>query len=150
VAQSATARVVRVIDGDTLKVRLTTGQAVTIRLIGIDTPETHKPRTPVQCGGEAATASMKKLAFSHGIGRIVTLKSDPTQDRIDRYGRLLAYVNGGNSDFGRTMISSGWAKLYVFKRPFRRVNAYRRAQESAKTAKRSLWRACGGNFHRAR
>lgn len=148
-AQTTQARVVRVIDGDTLKVRLATGPAVTVRLIGIDTPETRKPGTPVQCGGLAATARMKKLAFRRGVGRTVTLKSDPSQDRVDLFGRLLAYVNGGGVDFGRTMISAGWAKTYVFRTEFLRVSAYRRAQASAKAAKRSVWRTCGGNFHRA-
>jgi len=147
---SAKARVVRVIDGDTLKVGLTTGQAVTVRLIGIDTPETRKPRTLVQCGGLAATARMKKLAFSKGIARTVTLKSDPSQDRADRFGRRLVYVNGGGVDFGRSMLSSGWAKTYVYRRKFVRVSTYRRAQASAREGKRGVWRTCGGNFHRAR
>jgi len=149
-AQTAKARVIRVIDGDTLKVRLTAGQTVTVRLIGIDTPETRKPRTPVQCGGLAATTRMKKLAYSKGIGRIVTLTSDPSQDHADRFGRRLAYVDGGGVDFGRTMLSSGWAKTYVFRTEFLRVTTYRRAQASARAAKRGVWRRCGGNFHRAR
>ncbi len=149
-AHTAKARVVRVIDGDTLKVRLTTGQTVTVRLIGIDTPETRKPGTPVQCGGLDATARMKKLALRNGSGRSVTLRSDPTQDRVDRFGRVLAYVNAGATDFGRTMVSSGWAKVYVFERSFQRAAAYRRAQASGKAHRRGVWRKCAGNFHRAR
>ena len=64
---------------------------------GIDTPETRKPGTPVECGGLGATARMKKLAMRNGTGRTVTLTSDPTQDAVDRFGRLLAYVNGGGA-----------------------------------------------------
>jgi len=149
-AQTARARIVRVIDGDTLKVRLASGPTVTVRLIGIDTPETRRPATPVECGGPDATARMKQLAFSRGIGRIVDLMSDPTQDRLDRYGRVLAYVRGGGVDLGRSMISSGWARTYVFRRDFARVGTYRRAQASARAASRGVWRKCGGNFHRAR
>ena len=149
-ARSRTARVVRVIDGDTLKVRLTTGQTATVRLIGIDTPETRKPGTPVECGGRDATARMKKLAMRNGAGRAVTLTTDPTQDAVDRFGRLLAYVNGGGVDFGRTMISSGWAKTYVYEREFARVTTYRRAQASARAARRGVLRKCGGDFHSAR
>lgn len=148
--QTSKARVVRVIDGDTLKVRLTTGRTVNVRIIGIDTPETRKPGTRVECGGLDATARMKRLAFRKGIGRVVMLRSDPTQDRVDRFDRLLAYVSAAGVDFGRTMISSGWAKVYVFKRDFLRVGTYRRAQASAKAAKRGVWRKCGGNFHRTR
>ena len=149
-AQTAKARVVRVIDGDTLKVRLATGQSATVRLIGIDTPETRKPGTAVQCGGADATARMKKLALRKGRGRSVTLTTDPTQDVFDTYGRLLAYVSAGGSDVGRSMVASGWAKVYVFKTDFRRVATYRKAQASVKAAKRGVWRKCGGNFHRAR
>jgi endonuclease YncB( thermonuclease family) len=151
-AVSAKARVVRVIDGDTIKVKLATGQTVTVRLIGIDTPETVKPGTAVECGGRSATARMKQLALRNGVGRSVTLTSDPTQDAADRYGRVLAYVKGGGADFGRTMVSSGWAKTYVYERDFGRVVAYRKAQSSARRARpgRGVWRACGGDFHRAR
>ena len=151
-ALTATARVVRVIDGDTLKVRLATGRRVTVRLIGIDTPETVKPGTAVECGGRSATARMKKLALRNGVGRRVTLTTDPTQDAVDRYGRVLAYVSGGGADFGRSMVASGWAKTYVYEQSFRRVGTYRRAQAAAKKAKpgRGVWRTCGGNFHRAR
>ena len=149
-ARSVEARIVRVIDGDTLKARLTTGQTLNVRLIGIDTPETRKPGTRVQCGGPDATARVKKLAYRNGVGRTVTLRTDPTQDLVDRFGRLLAYVDAGGLDFGRAMISSGWAKVYVYERGFERVSTYRRTQASGKAAKRGVWRKCGGNFHRAR
>jgi endonuclease YncB( thermonuclease family) len=151
-AVTAKARVVRVIDGDTLKVKLASGQAVTVRLIGIDTPETVKPGTAVECGGRDATARMRRLALRNGKGRAVTLTTDPTQDTVDRYGRVLAYVKGGGADFGRSMVSSGWAKTYVYSQDFQRVGAYRRAQTSARKARpgRGVWRTCGGNFHRAR
>ena len=86
------------------------------------------------------------------LGRRVTLTTDPTQDAVDRFGRVLAYVRGGGADFGRSMVSSGWAKTYVYGRDFQRVDTYRAAQSSARKARpgRGVWRACGGNFHRAR
>lgn len=148
VALTSTARVVRVVDGDTLNVRLPTGATVNVRLIGIDSPETRKAGTRVQCGGPAATARMKRLALRGGTGRTVTLTTDPTQARADRYDRPLVYVSAGGVDFGRTMISSGWAKVYATSPPFARAAGYRRAQASAKAARRGAWRTCGGNFHR--
>jgi endonuclease YncB( thermonuclease family) len=148
--QTFSARVVRVVDGDTLKVKLAASTTLTVRLIGIDAPETHKPGTPVECGGPQATARMRKLAMRSGVGRAVTLTSDPTQDRMDRYGRMLAYVSAAGVDFGRTMITSGWARTYVYGREFARAAAYRRAQASATAAKRGVVRACGGDLHRAR
>jgi endonuclease YncB( thermonuclease family) len=142
------ARVTSVIDGDTLKVRFADGTKATVRLIGIDTPETRKPGTPVQCGGRDATARMKKLALRDGKGRSVTITTDPTQDLTDRYGRLLSYVSAGATDFGRAMVASGWAKTYVYDVDFQRVSAYRSAQRAAKSAHKGVHRTCAGNFHR--
>jgi len=149
-ARSSDARVVRVIDGDTLKVRLATGTQATVRLIGIDTPETRKPGTPIECGGVDATARMRKLALRRGRGVSVLLRTDPTQARRDRFGRLLAYVSRAGVDFGRSMVLSGWAASYVYEVDYQRVGAYRSAQSSAKAAPRGVWRTCGGDFHRPR
>jgi micrococcal nuclease len=148
-ALSVPARVTSVIDGDTLKVRFANGVRTTVRLIGIDTPETKRPGTPVQCGGRAATARMKRLALRHGTGRAVTITTDPTQDMTDRYGRLLAYVGAAGTDLGRAMVSSGWAKTYVYRVDFRRVGAYRSAQRSARSAGRGVFGACAGDVHRS-
>lgn len=147
-AIKASARITSVVDGDTVKVRFANGAKATVRLIGIDTPETKKPGTPVQCGGRAATARMKKLAMRNGRGRRVTITTDPTQDLRDRYGRLLAYIGASGTDFGRTMVSSGWATTYVYKVRFQRVNDYRSAERSAGSARRGVHRRCAGNFHR--
>jgi len=89
-----------VVDGDTVKVRAFRAgrRTYTVRLIGIDTPETKRPATPVECGGKEASASMLRLSFSApkdsdgdglldregGKGRRVTLTTDPTQDAFDR------------------------------------------------------------------
>ena len=75
------ARVTRVVDGDTLKVRLADGRRKTVRVLGIDTPETKKPGTPVECGGPQATAAMERLALQGGgyaaKGRDVVLVGRP-------------------------------------------------------------------------
>lgn len=143
------ARVSSVIDGDTLKVKLADGTKTTVRLIGIDTPETKKPGTSVQCGGRDATARMKRLALRNGRGRTVTITTDPTQGLTDRYGRLLSYVGSGGTDFGRTMVASGWATTYVYGGvDFQRVRAYRSAQRSAKAARKGVYRKCASSFHR--
>lgn len=143
------ARVISVIDGDTLKVKLADGTKTTVRLIGIDTPETKQPGTPAPCGRRDATARMKRLALRrNGKGRMVTITTDPTQDLTDRYGRLLSYVSAGATDFGRTMVASGWATTYVHRVDFQRVSAYRDAQRSAKSARKGVYRTCASNFHR--
>jgi micrococcal nuclease len=79
-------RVTHVVDGDTIDVAMPEGDEETVRYIGIDTPETVKPDTPVQCGGPRAHAANERLVG----GRTVTLRFDA--ERRDVYGRLLAYV----------------------------------------------------------
>ncbi len=117
-----------------------------MRLIGIDTPETHRPGTPIECGGPRASRSMHRMADR----RRVTLVTDPTQDRYDRYGRLLAYAIRGRVDLNRAQVRGGWAKVYVYGGvPFKRVATYRRAAASARSEDRGVWRRCRGDFHSA-
>jgi micrococcal nuclease len=80
------ARVTHVVDGDTIEVELPDGSDEDVRYIGIDTPETVKPGTPVQCGGPKAHEVNEQLVG----GRDVRLRFDA--ERRDVYGRLLAYV----------------------------------------------------------
>lgn len=87
-AASVKVRVDRVIDGDTLVVSQG-GKLVTVRVLGIDTPETVKPGAPVDCGGPEASARTKKLLPA---GSSITLVDDPNQPVVDRYGRRLAHV----------------------------------------------------------
>jgi micrococcal nuclease len=125
---------------------------VTVRLIGVDTPETRKPRTPVECGGPQATESMRSLGLERdGTGRAVWLITDPTQDRKDRYGRLLAYVVdiARGQDLGGAQVSRGWSTTYVYDQPFQRLAGYQRRQRAARNADRGAWSLCDGNFHRS-
>ena len=79
--------VTRVVDGDTLWVN-TEGGDTKVRLIGVDTPELLDPRSPVQCFAQEASDFTKSAL----TGQVVYLEYDPSQDSVDRYGRLLAYV----------------------------------------------------------
>jgi micrococcal nuclease len=81
-----TARVTDVVDGDTIEVELADGSREDVRYIGIDTPESVKPDTPVQCEAHRASEANEALVG----GRTVTLRFD--DERRDDYGRLLAYV----------------------------------------------------------
>jgi micrococcal nuclease len=157
-----TGRVTQVIDGDTIKVRYD-GRVKTVRVIGIDTPESHKPNVPLECGAKEATSSAFRWAFAkqldfdkdglydHGReGRTVTLRTDNSQSKLDQYGRLLAYVSRGSSDFGRTQVSKGWAQLFVFEsNPFKRFASYDKSAKAAQAAGRGIWNSCGGDFHSA-
>jgi Micrococcal nuclease (thermonuclease) homologs len=79
--------VVRFSDGDTITVDMN-GKHETVRMIGVDTPETHHPNRPVQCYGPAASAYTKNLIGNQKV----RLEADPTNQNRDRYGRLLRYV----------------------------------------------------------
>src|SRR5512139_3444458 len=81
------AKVVRVVDGDTIKVKI--GRVTeTVRLIGVDTPETVHPNRPVEYFGREASTFTKRKAQ----GKRVWLEDDPECTNRDRYGRLLRYV----------------------------------------------------------
>lgn len=133
-AEKFGAAVESVTDGDTLVLKTASGREVKVRLIGIDTPEVYGG---VECGGRAASAAMGRIATGP-----VTVRTDPTQDRIDRYGRLLAYVNKGPLDLGRAMIARGFASTYVYDKVFLRYPAYNRSERAAKSSDRGSWDHC--------
>ncbi len=83
---SASVQVVRVIDGDTIQVCCVFGDRVTVRYIGVDTPETHHPMRGVERYGMEAAEANRKLVD----GKTVRLEFDVQQ--LDKYGRTLAYV----------------------------------------------------------
>ncbi len=131
--------VTKVVDGDTIKVRLRPGVVKTVRLIGIDTPEVYGR---VECGGRKASRSLKAML---PVGSRVRMVSDPTQARTDRYGRALRYVTKASSgrDMNRAQLAKGWANVYVYAHdPFRRVRSYRDAQRFARNHRLGIWRLC--------
>jgi micrococcal nuclease len=139
--------VVRPVDGDTLVARAG-GRTFYVRLLGIDTPETHRPGTPVECGGPQASAHMNALAPA---GTRIRLETDPTQDRLDRYGRLLAYVWLPGGRLAETEeLESGWAMTYVYHgHPVELFSRLAAAARDARAARRGVWALCGGDFHSA-
>lgn len=135
--------VVSVTDGDTIKIQRD-GAKETLRLIGLDSPETKDPRKPVQCFGVEATAHAKDLLD----GTSVWLTTDPTQDAVDRYGRTLAYVWMADGRlFDWVMIDDGFAHEYTYDLPYEYQDAFKAAERRAREAGRGLWSAatCAGN-----
>jgi micrococcal nuclease len=133
--------VLEVTDGDTFHIRRG-GRDVTIRLIGIDTPEVFGGQ---ECGGAEASDSMGNL-LPPGVR--VKLIRDRSQDNVDRFGRLLRYVERGKKDIGRKQIGLGWAEVFVFEKPFKRKRLYRRAEGYAANSSSGVWGLCGGDFHK--
>jgi micrococcal nuclease len=151
-----------VVDGDTIRVRRAE-VSLTVRLLGIDSPESKHPARPIECGAREATASLLRLLFSgardtdgdsladepNGRGRYVMLETDRSQDRFDRYGRLLAYVRlRGGRLVQRVQLLRGWARVYVFGRPFRLARRFRGWERRARRRGAGVWGLCGGDFDR--
>lgn len=133
---------VRVIDGDTVEVQVD-GDKQTVRLIGIDTPETKAPQKPVECFGLEATAKLKELIER----REIYLESDPTQQDRDRYDRLLRYIflpNGTNINL--EMIRQGYAYEYTYDVPYKYQTEFENAQFDARNRNLGLWNesTCNG------
>jgi micrococcal nuclease len=136
----------KVVDGDTLWVQRD-GQTVKLRLIGIDTPETHDPRKPVQCFGEAAATQ----AQSRLTGRQVLLETDESQGLLDKYGRELVYVWVDGELFNLEMIKAGFAHEYTYDAPYRYQQQFQTAQRAAAASGAGLWASdtCGGDTTKA-
>lgn len=135
--------VVAVVDGDTIKVA-SQDTVETLRLIGMDTPETKDPRKPVQCFGAEAAAKAAELLS----GRQVHLEADPTQGERDKYGRLLRYVwREDGLFFNEWMIRNGYAHEYTYATPYRYQADFRAAQRDAADHQRGLWSpaTCAGD-----
>lgn len=145
-----TGTVQQVVDGDTVRVRVR-DQDVVVRLVGIDTPEVRHPQRGEECFGPEASARAGGLMPR---GATVRLRSDPTQDVRDRFGRLLAHVyNGGATgadSVNRRLVAEGMARVYVYDRvPFTHVAAFQRAEQRARQEREGLWGPpCNGGAER--
>lgn len=130
-----TATVVKVVDGDTLSVSFG-DKNETVRIIGINSPETVDVRKPVECFGQKAS----EIAKSELTGKTVQLEQDPTQGDRDKYSRLLRYVwLDANTDFGALMVKSGYAYEYTYNTPYKYQNEYKALQKEAAENKSGLW-----------
>lgn len=131
-------RVVRVIDGDTIRVRLDSpAESRGVRYIGVDTPETVKPGEPVQCFGKAASDFNRRLV----AGRRVRLVLG--RERRDRYGRLLAYVRLQSGPLVEdALLRGGYARTLTIPPNDDRARHFAALERKARGERRGLWRAC--------
>jgi len=125
-------KVVRVIDGDTIK--LENGEVV--RYIGIDTPETVHPSKPVQCFGKEASDKNRELVE----GKLVKLEKDITDQ--DKYGRLLRYVWLGDLFVNDYLVREGYAYVYTYPPDVKYSEQFAQAQQEAEGNDRGLWAGC--------
>ncbi len=130
--------VVRVVDGDTVVVRVAQ-VTETVRLIGIDTPETVKPDTPVQCFGPEASHHLKELLAP---GTAVDLARD-TEAR-DHFGRLLVYLwRASDRRFvNLDLVAGGYARTLDIAPNLAHRRDFATAAADARAEGRGLWSAC--------
>jgi|RhiMetdeSRZDD1v2_1073273.scaffolds.fasta_scaffold773383_2 micrococcal nuclease len=133
--RGSNALVTRVVDGDTVEVDFR-GRTLTVRLIGIDTPESVAPEQPVQC------FALRASAYTTGRleGARVRLQFD--LERIDPFGRTLAYVWLGDELFNETLVREGYAFVTTYPPNVRYVDRFRAAQREARSARRGVWDRC--------
>ncbi len=133
--ERVTARVTRVVDGDTIEVRLG-GETEDVRYIGVDTPESVKPDTPVECYALRASHYNEALV-DHETVRLVF-----DAERRDVYGRLLAYVYLGDRFVNADLVRRGYATTLTIPPNDRFAALFDRLQDEAANAGRGLWDAC--------
>jgi micrococcal nuclease len=135
-AADRSVRVVEVIDGDTIVVRDRRGRDTTVRMLGVDTPETKHPTKGVECfGPEASAYTHARLA-----GRAVRLRTDT--EHHDHYGRLLATVVVDGRSFSRELLAQGYARFLVIAPNTRDGHELLLTELAARRAERGLWGAC--------
>lgn len=148
-----TATVTNVVDGDTIDVEITgrtegpaageagIGSEYRVRLIGIDTPESVRPGTPVECFGKEASDAAEALLD----GAEVRLVKDV--EETDRYDRLLRYVYLEGEMANARLVANGYASAYTYPPNIRWSELFVQLEREAREGNRGLWspETCSGN-----
>ena len=130
-------KVVEFYDGDTIAVNMN-GVKEKVRLIGVDTPETHDPRKAVQCFGQAASDFTKRTIGDSAL----RLEADPINQNRDRYNRLLRYVYLPDGRLlNAEIIKQGYGFAYL-SFPFTKSDEFRKYQTEARESNLGLWSSC--------
>lgn len=136
--EGANGRIVKVIDGDTVDVSMN-GHTERVRLIGIDTPETKKPNTPIQCFGPEASARTKELL---PVGTPVLVQRDV--EARDPYGRLLGYVYRTSDQLfvNEELIVNGFARPLSIAPNTAFASQFAGDAQLAQSTQKGLWGEC--------
>ncbi len=148
ISDSTTVTVTNVVDGDTVDIEYQNGSTDTVRLLGVDTPETYGSVSPgefegvpdTQAGREclqAAGENASAYATDRLAGQTVTLQFDSQADRRGDYGRLLAYVQVDGSNFNYGLVERGHARVYDS--TFSKSDSFYSAESAAQSAERNVW-----------
>ncbi|UWG48669.1 Endonuclease YncB, thermonuclease family [Halanaeroarchaeum sp. HSR-CO] len=141
--------ITHVVDGDTVEARFPNGETATLRLLGVDTPETaHDRITPDEYEGVPDTVAGRDHLFEWGEratafateeleGETVRIAVDESADRRGGYGRLLVYVYADGKNFNERLLREGYARLYDT--PFSLRSEFEAAETEARNDERGLW-----------
>lgn len=133
------ATVAHVVDGDTIDVEIG-GRTERVRLTGIDTPETKKPNSPVECWGPEASAFTESLL---PVGTVVRIERDIVGR--DDYGRLLGYVylvDRSDLFVNLEIVEQGFAQPLTIEPNSAFAPAFAAAARRAERSDRGMWGAC--------
>ncbi|MFC4782839.1 thermonuclease family protein [Nocardioides sp. MAHUQ-72] len=144
-AGARTATVVRVVDGDTLELRVPegtrgvpVGDRTPVRLLEIDTPESVEPGAPVECYAKRAAAELERLAPPGSKVWVL-----PDKDLVDPYGRTLLYVWNADGEFvNLELVRSGAARSVLYEPNDRYIGLMRRAEAQARDRGSGVWGRC--------
>jgi micrococcal nuclease len=129
----ATATVLRVVDGDTIEITPAIDGRSEVSLIGVDTPETIDPTEGIEPYGPEATG----FATDELTSRRVGLEFDV--QRVDQYGRLLAYVYADGEMYNEDLLEAGYAQTYPFSPNTKYASRFAEAQEEARAGGLGIW-----------
>lgn len=129
----------RIVDGDTFSVKID-GKSVTVRMIGVDTPETVHPSKPVQAYGKEASRFTTNLL----TGERVFLLYEGDRPEKDKYGRTLAYAYRAPDGLfvNAEIIRQGYGHVYTVY-PFKHLEQFRELAQFAMNKKKGLWGSTG-------
>lgn len=125
-------KVIRVIDGDTIEIE----GKIKVRYIGVNTPEFHDPKKPIECFGQTAADENKKLVE----GKEIFIQKDISE--VDKYKRLLRYVWVGDTFVNDYLVRQGLAQVSTFPPDVKYQQQFLEAQTEAKENNRGLWKGC--------
>ena len=143
----------RAVDGDTIEVMVTErgegpgagstieGRTYDVRLIGIDSPESVRPGTPLECFGKEAAAAAGALLEGESVRMVKDVED------VDGYGRLLRYVYLGDEMANARLVLNGYAFAYTYPPNIRHSELFVQLQREAREANRGLWspETCDGH-----
>lgn len=136
---------IRTIDGDTVEA-FYNNSSVTVRFLGVDTPETHVENDPEEFGLEDTEENRECLRYwserstefvENFTGPGTEIYTDEESERYGYYGRLLAYVEKNNKILNEVLLEKGYARVYVSE--FTQLEKYLEIEENAKNKNIGVW-----------